>query len=826
MQHVRKIFKTLLLSALLVLLSAAIVMSPSLVGPADASIGVDSNGGTVYIPDQNLEAAVRSALDKPMGDITVADMKEMNILFAPYRDIRDLTGLEHAVNMNIVYLYSNQITDLSPLSGLTNLGRLDLFSNMITDLSPLSDLINLEYLELSSNQITDLSPLSDLINLEYLELSSNQITDLSPLSGLTDLEYLDLSSNQITDPAPLSGITNLRYLHLESNQLTDVSALSSLTDLGILYIGSSQLTGISFLSSLTNLSCLSLTLLPDQLTDISVLSGLVNLSTLNLGWNRLSDIDISPLNGLVNLNVLHLCNNRLSQAPDFTGFTELWELTLQNNQLEDIANLFLLEDMCVDIRYNDLNTDAGSQLMDLIEHSRENRLRLTWCPQTTARGNIMGLLQDSRTGEPVRASVRVSKNIDEYNSVYEGVYSVFDGSYEIEVPALTGYTVSAFAYDDDHFAPPPVYDIEVRENEDTQINLMFVNRRDPMEIPDPSLRAAIAEEMGKAAGDISYMDLCDLKKLNAPSRNIRDLSGLNYAERLETINLNDNQISDISALSGLYLSRLELAGNQIRDISSLPNIFWEGYVDLRRNYLDLSPNSEALFLINGLEGYERTIHYRPQSIREFRTVKTAGGTYTANLSFEDACADVEVLSDTEVTASIYLNRYDSYHIQKPLSAEEVGIYLHIGREGDLHGSTVTIKVSYDPQDLPAGMDETELRLKRFNESLKVWEELSPQGVNTVEKYIWAEVNDFSVFGLFENKPIVYGDVNYDSKIDVSDAIMVLRGIVGLYTLDGRQQVAADVSGNDDGIVNVADAILILRRIVGLIDKFPVEDIRH
>ena len=50
--------------------------------------------------------------------------------------------------------------------------------------------------------------------------------------------------------------------------------------------------------------------------------------------------------------------------------------------------------------------------------------------------------------------------------------------------------------------------------------------------------------------------------------------------------------------------------------------------------------------------------------------------------------------------------------------------------------------------------------------------------------------------------------------------MVLRHIVGLAKLDSEQLWTADVDGS--GNVNVGDAILILRRIVGLLDKFPVE----
>ncbi len=66
--------------------------------------------------------------------------------------------------------------------------------------------------------------------------------------------------------------------------------------------------------------------------------------------------------------------------------------------------------------------------------------------------------------------------------------------------------------------------------------------------------------------------------------------------------------------------------------------------------------------------------------------------------------------------------------------------------------------------------------------------------------------------------VLIGDVNGDGHIDVADAILILRHIVGLSTLTGIGLVAADV--NIDGQVDVADAILILRYIVGLVPSLP------
>ncbi len=66
----------------------------------------------------------------------------------------------------------------------------------------------------------------------------------------------------------------------------------------------------------------------------------------------------------------------------------------------------------------------------------------------------------------------------------------------------------------------------------------------------------------------------------------------------------------------------------------------------------------------------------------------------------------------------------------------------------------------------------------------------------------------------------WGDVDENGKINVSDALAILKAYVGMQSLTTTQQRAGDVDGN--GEVNVADALLVLQKYVGLISAFPVE----
>ena len=107
----------------------------------------------VNIPDANLRAAIEDALHKPAGaTITDADMATLTSFEPGWDEIRELTGLESAINLTYVRLGHNQISDLSPLTGLTKLQFLYLKENRITDLSPLAGLTNLKELNLSGQR--------------------------------------------------------------------------------------------------------------------------------------------------------------------------------------------------------------------------------------------------------------------------------------------------------------------------------------------------------------------------------------------------------------------------------------------------------------------------------------------------------------------------------------------------------------------------------------------------------------------------------------------------------------------------------------------------
>ena len=246
----------------------------------------------VLIPDANLEASIRRNLGlPPKRPITKLDMLGLGTLWdadpnlhnaqgvPPHKQIRDLTGLEHATNLGDIELNDNKIVDLTPLKGLTHLKRLNI----------------------QRNRISDVGPLGELTQLEDLWLGGNQISDVRPLRGLTNLITLGIGNNQISDIMPLTGLLNLHVLYLYGNQITDRT--------------------LTVLTEFTNLESLELS--HNWISDISAVSGLTNLTFLSLEYNSISDI--SPVSGLTNLILLHLSGNSLNYPSIYTHIPTLRE---------------------------------------------------------------------------------------------------------------------------------------------------------------------------------------------------------------------------------------------------------------------------------------------------------------------------------------------------------------------------------------------------------------------------------------------------------------------------------------------------------------------
>ncbi len=71
-----------------------------------------------------------------------------------------------------------------------------------------------------------------------------------------------------------------------------------------------------------------------------------------------------------------------------------------------------------------------------------------------------------------------------------------------------------------------------------------------------------------------------------------------------------------------------------------------------------------------------------------------------------------------------------------------------------------------------------------------------------------------------SEPVVYGDIDLNGKVEVTDATVLQRAIALIDTLNDKQKACADV--DNDKKVTVLDATLIQQKTAQIIDKFPAE----
>ena len=299
--------------------------------------------GEVAIPDPNLRAAIAEALGKnntAIVSITAEEMTTLTTLRAGNKDIKDLTGIEHAVNLENLWISGNPITDLSPLAALKNLIGLAAWDMDIEDFSPLAELTNLKWLELFNTPISDLSPLARLTSLKRMSLYGTRTENLSPLAGLTSLTQLQIANNEtLSDISPLAGLINLEWLDLHRcDSLSDLSPLAGLTKLEYLNLNHTRRVSDYSLAPLSGLTGLRrLRLAENRISDVSPLSGLIDLARLDLPRNEI--VDLSPLSGLAGLTELYLNANMISDVSPLAELINLEWLDLRVNQIPDISSL-------------------------------------------------------------------------------------------------------------------------------------------------------------------------------------------------------------------------------------------------------------------------------------------------------------------------------------------------------------------------------------------------------------------------------------------------------------------------------------------------------
>ena len=285
------------------------------VDPPGAGDIINNPDDAVHIPDPNLRTALARMLGQRVdAPITVSQMEQFShfkrfghtkngvyvegeALTLFNKGIKDLTGLEYAINLKELFVREQReefrgkgISDLTPISGLTQLESLSIggIGNHVSDLSPIANLINIKYLDLGGNPITDLSPIANFTQLENISFDDSvPLTDISVLADMENLRVVAMWGPRFRNMSPLVNLPNIEIINLCGNEISEIPSLKNAPKLKELYVFGNNVSDVSILQDLTNLERLNLR--DNNITNIAPLAGLTNLKWLDLTGNPIRD---------------------------------------------------------------------------------------------------------------------------------------------------------------------------------------------------------------------------------------------------------------------------------------------------------------------------------------------------------------------------------------------------------------------------------------------------------------------------------------------------------------------------------------------------------
>ncbi|TRZ14261.1 hypothetical protein HGM15179_012843 [Zosterops borbonicus] len=278
-----------------------------------------------------------------LKELKVLTLQNNQLKTVPNEAIRGLSGLQS------LRLDANHITAIpeDSFEGLVQLRHLWLDDNSLTEvpIHPLSNLPSLQALTLALNKITHIPDyaFTNLSSLVVLHLHNNKIKTIGKhcFDGLDNLETLDLNYNNMVEfPEAIKALPSLKELGFHSNYISVIpdGAFAGnpllrtihLYDNPLSFVGSSAFQNLSDLHSLVIRGASMVQWFPN-------LTGTINLESLTLTGTKINNIPFNLCQEQKALRTLDLSYNNIKDLPSFKGCHTLEEISLQHNQIHEIA---------------------------------------------------------------------------------------------------------------------------------------------------------------------------------------------------------------------------------------------------------------------------------------------------------------------------------------------------------------------------------------------------------------------------------------------------------------------------------------------------------
>ena len=581
--------------------------------------------------------------------------------------ISSFAGLENANAINLLYAYNNKLIDISALNKKSTLNQLDLKNNIdLIEIKSIETLSNLKYLYLAGNinmNVTDVQSIEKIINqcsdytipdkyLKYFstatqyDYTNSGLTDYSEeilaLKNRTNVTYLrlygnsdlgksrlgslikqgDLSTTEldiITKNLSLSdaekNIVNLwkNYSDTQIKNMTDNDiiskenendiyiryVLSTMTGLGQLSIaGNKNITAIDFINKVTKLIILDLR--NTEVTNLSILeTNALSLETLAITNPKINMQNIQNTISRLGKNPDRMDNNIIVNSNSHWGYATGLLLCASGFQ-DSFKNC----EKITAIRIYGQNAGVVGQNIDLSNCKSITNMTLSASKSKWILPINLNNLTFSGKGTSFDASncISLSKlSISQFN-VYNSFFDTFKNS-PIKIIAMSR--------------------INVEMNELTKLIAAYSSLTE-LSIKNDNW-GYYSGGYNKLTGDCN--SLINFKNLNNLSiyyyYNKDIIKGISQITSLEKLDLNTNNIGDISELANLTnLKELTLHSNNISDLSALSNLRNLTYLHLYANSISNLKPLESL-IVNGKTNLQ-TLYLRNNTLENYTTQNING----------------------------------------------------------------------------------------------------------------------------------------------------------------------------------------------------------
>ena len=542
------------------------------------------------------------------------------------RAIRDLGGLEFAVNLTGLRLTGNRLENLTPLSSLVSLVDLDIERAGMTDVASLVANPGLgagDKLYLAGNPLSD-----DAVNVGVPALerrgvfvgrtddhgNSRDAASLIPLGGATPASIYPARDRDVfrfrlaaptdvviyaTGDVATTGVLHdaqERQVAVYDTTRAEHAGIALGLDAGdyhlqvsavdetvrvrgryVLHAHEDPNAGILPDPNLRTVVAAALNKPPEAAIAAVDLAALASLRAVGAGIRSLAGLELA-----VGLTHLDLGRNRIVDVQPLSRLTALEELRLADNRITDVgpllANPGLGHGDLVLLQGNPLSSAADGQVADLVA---KGVLVVSADQHADSRSGATALA----IGDSLAGSIHRTSDVDYFRltvpsgSTEVAVYTTGDVDLVGTLADDRGRQVVA---DDDGGAARNFllraalstgdYFVRVDGYGDSLGTYMVHALVDEVvEIPDDELRGRIERAFNVVVGSpVRMSHLAPRQVFDAANTRISDLAGLDAAVNLGHLSLRGNRIEDLEPLSGMTrLSELDLEGNEVSDIAAL-----------------------------------------------------------------------------------------------------------------------------------------------------------------------------------------------------------------------------------------------------------------